>query len=155
MPAADIYARALGHMEANDWDAAIPQLNEASGEGNAQAKYQLGLLYARGERVAKDMNKAREYLTDAGRLGYVKAQYHLGHMYGTGDGVERDYQASFIWFWLAASYGDNNAKRYMRVVMPKLTAKEYQDAEIRMKQLWDQMPPESKKDIAAATSAMH
>ena len=155
MPAADIYAQALGHMESSNWDTAIPLLKEASGKGNAQAKYQLGLLYARGEVVPKDLDRARELLLDAGKLGHAKAQYHLGHMYGTGDGVERDYQQSFIWFWLAASYGDNSAKRYMRVVVPKLTAKEYQDAEVRMKQLWDQMPPESKKDIPAGTSAMH
>ena len=155
MPAADTYSRARDQMMAGNWDGAIPLLNEAAEKGNAQAKYQLGLLYALGEDVAKDLDKARELFLDAGRHGYAKAQYQLGHIYGTGDGVERNYQESFIWFWLASSYGDNSAKRYMRVVMPKLTATEYQDAEVRMKQLWDQMPPESKKDLAAQTSAMH
>jgi len=155
LPAADIYSRALERLRAGDMQAALPLPDEAAGKGNAQAKYQLGLLDARGEDVQRDMDKAREFLLAAAKLGHAKAQYHLGHMYGTADGVERDYQEAFVWFWLAASYGDNNAKRYMRVVLPKLTPAQYGDAEARMKHLWDQMPPESKKDMPVQTSVMH
>ncbi|MDX8411558.1 MAG: hypothetical protein R8K46_06810 [Mariprofundaceae bacterium] len=155
MPAADIYGQALDYMVADDWSGAIPLLDEASVKGNAQAKYQLGLLYAHGEHAAQDLDKARELLLDAGKLGYAKAHFHLGQIYGTGDGVERNYQEAYAWFWLASSLGDKNAMRYMRIVLPKLSAQQYQEAEIRMKQIWDEMPPESKKDRAAQTSAMH
>jgi TPR repeat protein len=71
MPAADIYGQALDYMAADDWPGATPLLKEASEKGNAQAKYQLGLLYARGEHVAQDLDKARELLLDAGKLGYA------------------------------------------------------------------------------------
>jgi len=155
LTAADIYQQALDRLIQGDIKGAMPILNEAAEKGNAQAKYQLGLIYARGDAVRRDMNRAHDFLLAAARLGHAKAQYHLAHMYGTGDGIPRDYKQAYIWFWMAASYGDTNAKRYMRVVVPKLSPEEYRQAEVEFKQLWEQMPPDSKKRIPRQTMAMH
>lgn len=140
LPGAEHYQKGLSFLIDGESGQALPWLEKAVAVGNPEAQYQLGLLYARGDGVEQNFNRAHEWLMKAALQGHPKSQYHLGHMYGLGDGVEKDYEEAFVWFWLAASYGDKGSKYFMRVLVQKLNSEQYNRAEKRVHELWDQMP---------------
>lgn len=155
LPGAEDCLNALPLLRQGDTAQALPLLRRAAQDHHPEAQYQLGLLYARGSGVEKNLAQAHQLLRAAAMQGHHRAQYYLGHMYGRGDGVKKDFQEAFVWFWLAASYGDAGAKRYMRVVLPKLTPAQYHAAAKRVHELWHQMPPASKKGIRKDVMPMH
>ena len=59
-------------------------------DGNAEAEYNLGLMYARGQGVPKDYKAALSWFQKAHDHGNRAATYFLGKMYVTGVGVEKD-----------------------------------------------------------------
>ena len=59
----------------------------AASQGLANAQYQLGLLYERGEGVARDDAAAARWYRQAAQQGEVAAQTNLGLMYRDGRGV--------------------------------------------------------------------
>jgi TPR repeat protein len=59
---------------------AIFWLTEANNQGNEQAEYLLGLLYAQGDGVAQDPDQSRYFLGKAADQNYGPAQYALGEM---------------------------------------------------------------------------
>lgn len=67
--------------------AAITGWHEAAAQGDAEAQYRLGLLYAAGDGVPKDVVQAIRWLRKAVDQGYVEAQRKLSEMYRAGDDV--------------------------------------------------------------------
>ena len=67
---------------------AIVELRSKAEQGDAQAQYNLGVLYANGMGVDKDFTKAVELYKKAAEQGYISAQFNLGLCYAFGDGVE-------------------------------------------------------------------
>ena len=59
-------------------------------EGDADAEYNLGLMYARGQGVPKDYDAALSWFQKAHEKGHKGAMYFLGKMYATGVGVQKD-----------------------------------------------------------------
>lgn len=59
-------------------------------EGNPDAEYGLGLMYARGQGVPKDYSAALSWFQKAHDHGHRGATYFLGKMYVTGIGVAKD-----------------------------------------------------------------
>lgn len=60
--------------------------------GNHEAEYSLGLMYARGQGVTKDYGAALSWFQKAYDGGYLGAGYYLGKMYLMGLGTEKDPQ---------------------------------------------------------------
>ncbi|OGT20601.1 MAG: hypothetical protein A2V90_05105 [Gammaproteobacteria bacterium RBG_16_57_12] len=153
LPGSQAYAMGLEYLKRGAYPDALPYLQQAAEQHNPEAAYQLGLMYGAGEGVVADKQKSREWLLQAAMGGHPKAHYNLGHIYGTGDGVETNYEESLVWFWLASSYDDKAAKRYMRIVVQKVSAEQYNRAEQRVKEIWRQIPHETFK--AEEGMAMH
>lgn len=139
-PGAQDYVKGLDFLKKQDVTSAIPWFEKAIAQGNPEANYQMGLLYARGDHVPQDYARARECLLTSGMMGHPKALYYLGHLYGEGSGVKQDYVEALKWFWLAASHGDSRAKRYIRVMVGKVSNEEYNRAEKEVHALWKQIP---------------
>lgn len=74
-------------------------------QGDADAQYQLGILYQQGKGVPKDHEQAFQWFQKAAESGHVKAQYSLATMYENGWGVTADEQYAASWYQKAADQG--------------------------------------------------
>jgi len=89
---------------------AIEALHQAAGQGNAEARFRLGMLYANGEGVALDQVRGAELVSAAAAQGHTGAQATLGWMYANGYGVGHDDQQAVDWYRRAAEQGDLKAQ---------------------------------------------
>ncbi|TAN65003.1 MAG: hypothetical protein EPN17_17990 [Methylobacter sp.] len=75
-------------------------------QGNADAQFHVGLLYANGLGVTKDDKQAADWFGRAAKQGHREAQTKLGFMYATGKGVTQNYNTAVYWCYQAAEQGD-------------------------------------------------
>ena len=87
------------------WMARI-MYEKAAAQGNADAQYNLGLLYRDGNHVPQDYVQARQWFEKAAAQGNANAQTNLGGLYGNGQGVSQDYGKARQWFEQAAAQGN-------------------------------------------------
>lgn len=86
-----------------------PELVNKAEQGDAEAQYNLGVIYALGNKdIRKDDAEALKWLKSAADQGYAEAQYRLGVMYVTGIGVNLDRSQALDWFRKACDSGDND-----------------------------------------------
>ncbi len=74
-------------------------------QGNADAQYNLGLLYMNGKGVEKNDRQALFYFLDAARQGHAEAQFNAGLLFATGRGITRTDRDAFMWWERAAKQG--------------------------------------------------
>ena len=95
----------------------IAKLKEKAEQGNADAQYDLGLIYAYGRGVPQDDNETAKWLRKAGEQGNVSAQNDLGVAYAHGTGVPRDEMEAVKWFRKAAEQGYANAQFNLNLLL--------------------------------------
>jgi len=86
----------------------------AAEQGDANAQYDLGVLYRNGDGTKIDEKRALELFTLAADKGLAKAQFNIGAMYANGQGVEQSFATSREWMAKAASQGDENAIKELK-----------------------------------------
>jgi TPR repeat protein len=75
-------------------------------QGNANAQYNLGEMYAKGDGVPQDKVKAARWFLKAAEQGHAGAQTNLGWIYVNGGGVvPKDSAEAMRWFRKAAAQG--------------------------------------------------
>ena len=79
-------------------------------QGNAEAQFKLGRMYAKGEGVPQDYAQAVAWFRKAAEQGNAKGQNGLGAMYGSGQGVPQDWVQAVVWFRKAAEQGEAMAQ---------------------------------------------
>ena len=84
--------------------------------GNADAQYNLGLLYMNGLGVEKNERLALMWFTRAGQQGLADAQYNAGVMFYLGKGVYPSYKTAVEWWQLAADKDHANAENNLAVM---------------------------------------
>ena len=90
------------------WADNMPDFQETlqvAKQGNAQAQFNLGLMYANGQGVRQDNAQAVQWYRKAAEQGYANAQYNLGVMYAKGEGVRQNYKIANEWFGKACNNG--------------------------------------------------
>ena len=93
-------------LKENDTQFAVAELNRlATEENNADALYQLGLLYEQGKGVVKNQATALG-LFERASDGNEDAALKLGNMYYAGKDVDKDYDKAFVFFKKAADKGN-------------------------------------------------
>ena len=92
-----------------DFKAAFDEWLPLAELGDAEAQYNLGVLYDEGASVDQDLGKAAGWYRKAAEQGFMDAQANLGMMYYRGEGVARDGIEAARWFQLAADRGDTEA----------------------------------------------
>jgi TPR repeat protein len=97
--------------------------------GNANAQYNLGLMYRKGLGVPQDNMTAVKWYRLAAEQGYAIAQYNLGTMYGLGQGVIQDNVYAHMWLNIAASSGNKSAVTNRDIVAGKMTPARIEDAQ--------------------------
>jgi uncharacterized protein len=85
-----------------DYATALRLVRPLAEQGNADAQYNLGVMYDHGTGVAQDYREAMKWYRLAAAQGNPAAQHGLGFMYVYGRGVSQDYKEASKWFRLAA-----------------------------------------------------
>ncbi len=88
----------------------LMELQKQADSGDAEAQYNLGLMYSEGDGVPKNAAKAVEWYQKAAAQGNEKAQYNLGWMYYFGEGVPKNAAKAVEWWQKAAAQGDAKAQ---------------------------------------------
>jgi hypothetical protein len=97
-----------------DYATALQLWRPLADQGNAHARYRLGVMYYTGQGVAQDEPEAMKWfrlIRSAAEQGDADAQLHLGDMFAQGQGVPRDYAAAVMWFTICeARSADQSVK---------------------------------------------
>jgi TPR repeat protein len=110
------YKEGIDAYTQGDFAVALEKLKPVAEHGNAQAQFNLGLMYREGKGVPQDSKEATAWLSKAAEQGHVEAQENLGMSYAKGAGVERDWVQADKWFNIAAASGKETAVNNQRVV---------------------------------------
>ena len=89
---------------------AVTWLRLAAEQGHAEAQFNLGLMYVRGEGVPQNFAEAVTWFRRAAKQGHAEAQFYLGLMYVRGEGVPEDWAEAVNWVRLAAKQGHAEAQ---------------------------------------------
>ena len=108
-----------GWAEENEFELYSPELVKKAQAGNANAQYNLGVLYDTGVGVSKDEKEAVKWYTKSAEQGFARAQSFLGVCYYKGKGVEKDEKESVKWLTKGAAQGDADAKEALEELKSK------------------------------------
>ena len=97
--------------------------------GNADAQYNLGIMYASGLGVIQDYNEAVKWFRLSSSQGNAQAQEIYGLMYASGRGVTQDYVRAHMWLNISASSGDKNAEANLDIVAKKMSPTQIEKAQ--------------------------
>ena len=85
-------------------------------QGDAEAQYNLGLIYRTGEGVPQDDAEAVHWYRLAADQGDSCAQFIIGQSYSRGQGVPQDSAEAVRWYRLAADQGNAEAQYNLGVM---------------------------------------
>lgn len=95
---------------------ALEKFKPLAEHGNAQAQYNIGMMYRQGKGMPQDDKEAAAWLSKAAEQGYVEAQENLAVLYSQGRGVAQDWVQADKWFSIAAVSGKETAVNNQKVV---------------------------------------
>jgi len=105
----DRIAQAHECLRIQDFDCAFLNFKLEAKLGDAEAQYNLGIMYERGESVKESKGEALRWFSKAANNGYVKAQLSLGLHYGIYD----DFYEAIKWLREAGNNGEPLAQYLM------------------------------------------
>ncbi len=119
-----IYEKGMARLKSGDSARAFKRFRQAADRGYAAAMYQLGVMYADGERVPADDDVSFSWTLMAAEKGYREAFGFLADKYYYGKGCRKDLDKSLEWMERARDankanrgYRDNVA--FLRAEMEK------------------------------------
>lgn len=152
-PKEDPLHMALGALERKEFDVAFRRFQTLAEQGNPEASYNLGLMYASGEGTTQDYAKARESFLASAEAGFALSAYQLGIIYEKALGVDKDMSKSMEWLQKAADAGIPDAQ----LELGNIYAEGYfgtPDVE-KAKSLYLQAAKGNLAEAAGRLSAMH
>ncbi len=96
---------AVAAYERGDYATAYLGFRHLAEQGDAGAKFRLGIMYKYSEGVPRDRTEAAKWFRRAAERGHSLAQLHLGYHYEFGWGVRKDYAEAVRWQRRAAEQG--------------------------------------------------
>ena len=103
--AAQDFQKGYVAYQRGDYATALREWRPLAEQGNADAQYNLGVMYREGLGVSQDYAEALKWNRKAVEQGDALAQHNLGNMYQHGQGVPQDYNAAAKWYREAAEQG--------------------------------------------------
>jgi len=107
LAAAADFEAGVAAATAGDYRSALREWQPLAEDGNAEAQFNLGLMYENGLGVLQDGATAALWYRRAAEQNDRMAQAYLGEMYAKGLGVPRDDREALRWFERAAERGDS------------------------------------------------
>jgi uncharacterized protein len=96
---------ALAAAEQGNYVTALRLWRSLADRGDADAQYNLGVMYNNGDGVPRDYAEAMKWHRKAADQGNGNAQFHLGFMYDHGRGMPQSSAEAAKWYRLAANQG--------------------------------------------------
>ena len=90
---------------------AIQWYRKAAAQGDANAQYQLGVMFRNGEGVTRDDAESAKWYGRAAEQGHAGAQFSLGLCLRDGQGVSQDLVKAHVWLALAATRASDESQR--------------------------------------------
>ena len=136
---------ALGASIRAQDEQALADLRARAEAGEADAQFNLGVMYDNGEGVPQNYAEAmRWYRLAAAEQGLASAQHNLGITYANGRGVSQDDVQAHMWFNLAASRSTGEDRETMVKarddVADQMTREQTAEAQ-RLAREWDAAHP--------------
>ena len=100
-PAPADFQTALSAYKAGDFKSAYNEWLPLAENGSAEAQFNIGLMFDRGEGREQDFKRAVEWYVRSAENDFARGQFRLGEMHETGRGVERDLIQARKWFAIA------------------------------------------------------
>jgi hypothetical protein len=96
-------------FNAGRYGDALNAWSAAAGSGNAEADFDLGLLYDLGNGVPESAETAFRWYKRAAEAGLGTAAFNVAVMYDSGRGAPPDRTQAAVWYARAAALGDRRA----------------------------------------------
>ena len=109
-------------------------------KGEADAQYNLGVMYDKGEGVLEDDKEAVKWWRKAAEQGEDLAQISLGIMCFNGEGVLEDIATAYAWFNIAQANGNENGKGNKGILAKKMTPEQLAKAQELSKEMIKKNP---------------
>ena len=78
------------YLHEENYENSFTFCNEKAEEGDAEAQFNLALMYEKGDGIKQDKQKAFYWYKKAAEQGNAEAQYRLAVMHDKGDGIEQN-----------------------------------------------------------------
>jgi len=105
----------LAALKSKDFPEAIRNLLPLAVEGNAEAQFQIGLMYYKGDGLPKDRCVAVSWLEKAARQAHARAAMFMAFYFSLGGPVKRDDELAYRWASLAHKLGHAQGESQMFV----------------------------------------
>lgn len=105
-----LFERAWEYDQRGNMEEAVKLYRQAADRGNADAQYNLGVSYEKGEGVSKNLLEAVKWYRMAAEQGKASAQYNLGLCYRHAKGVAQNLSEAARWYSRAAEQGQASAQ---------------------------------------------
>ena len=124
------FKKGMDFYKTGNYRAALEQWAPLAQNGNPQAQYHFGKMYADGIGVPRNFKIALKWWTLAATQGVVLAQHNLGVLYFAGRGVRQNDETAVKWWRIAAEKGNPYAQNNLGVMHNegKGVSKDYQAA---------------------------
>ena len=105
LPAGAGWEEANAAYRKSDFVTAMKELRPLAERGDANAQYNVGVMYGQGDGVERNDPEALKWFRKAAQQGHVGAQMNLGIIYSRDGGVPRNDAMAATWYRKAAEQG--------------------------------------------------
>ena len=116
-------------------DLGLTNWSNAAPSQQYDARYNLGLMYFRGEGVFQDKEKAVELWASAAVGGNAPAMYRLGSMYYEGRCVLKYDVEAYAWLNIAVANGQKRAAKLREQIRKEITPEQVAEGQKRSRKL--------------------
>lgn len=110
------YWHGLVHYALGESQVAAGAHHRAAAAGNADAMFELHVLYATGDGVEQDADRAHDFLVRAAELEQPRALYNVAAGYATGSGFPQDEATAAAYYERAGNAGNAKASATLGVM---------------------------------------
>ena len=123
----------VGEGVSQDSNMARQLTERAARNGNRIAMHDLALYYAEGRGgVSAELPTAAKWFEKAAERGVVDSQFNLGVLFESGQGLPKSLTDAFIWYSIAATQGDQLAKKRVDVLTDTISPADLAAAQARI-----------------------
>ena len=112
-----------------DYDTALREWRPLAEQGDADAQYNLGLMYADGVGVPENDAEAVKWYSKAAEQGHAQGQTNLAAMYALGKGVPVNDVKAYMWWSSAKALGNEMAARNLEKLSVRMTPAQIAEAQ--------------------------
>jgi TPR repeat protein len=130
----------------NDPDliSALKYFTRAAEQGNTDAQFEVGQMYAQGLGTAQLFEEAMHWYELSARQGHAKAQFNIAFLYAYGQGVDQDILKAYEWYRISHLCAYPLAKKPMEFTAKKLSLGEIEMADWRADSFVYNLPEREK-----------